>query len=117
MALRRNPRNLLMRAAGGKTPRGETHAGPIGALGGQQARLTPQRDQRRIVPLKTERVFATIQKPRLPHARRVSSPQRRGSETSARPPCLPGNPPAPTARKRVRRSADTALGAKSRRPA
>ena len=45
----------------------------------------------------------------------ISSPQRRASETSARPPCLPDNPPAPTARGRVRRSVDAALDARSRR--
>jgi len=45
----------------------------------------------------------------------ISSPQRRVSETSARPPCLPDRPPAPTARRRVRRSVDAALDARSHR--
>ena len=48
-------------------------------------------------------------------ALRISSPRRRASDTSARPPCLPDGPPAPTARKRVRGSAHAALGARSRR--
>ena len=49
------------------------------------------------------------------HARRVSSPQRRASESSARRPCLSDSLLAPTMRRRVRRSVHAAFGAKSRR--
>jgi hypothetical protein len=45
----------------------------------------------------------------------ISSPQRRASETSARPPRLPDCPRAPIARRRARRSAGTALDARIRR--
>jgi hypothetical protein len=47
--------------------------------------------------------------------KRRSSPQRRASEASGRPPCLPDSPRAPTVRRGVRRSVDAALGARSRR--
>src|SRR3984957_14598171 len=44
----------------------------------------------------------------------ISSPQRRASETNTGPTCLPDSSPAPTARRRVRRSVDAALDSSSR---